>query len=168
MDFFSTAAIKDTLEVHTTVYFRVDQNASQDPKVFQHWLDQLRSVDPASRSEAARTLASVAPRSLENTLLAFADNPDLRQFAPLAFHRLNTPPSMVAMAELLRKAEPGTFEHVKSADYLAESGDLQWFPLLRDVAQKHANIANYVDDAAELGGDKMLPILTSLMSSPDK
>jgi hypothetical protein len=168
VDFLSPATVKDMLEVHTTLFFRVDQNATQDPKAFQHWIDQLQSVDPASRSEAARTLASVAPRSLEGTLLGFANDPNLRQFAPLAFYRLNTPLSMAAMAELLMKTEPGTFEHMKSADYLAESGDLQWFPLLRDVAQKHANISNYVDDAAELGGDRMLPILLSLMNSSDK
>ena len=76
--------------------------------------------------------------------------------------------SLGAMAELLRKAEPGTYEHTKSADYLADSGDQQWFPLLLEVAQKNARIASYVDDAAKLGGDRMLPALVALANSPDK
>ena len=147
VDYFK--ATKDTLEVRTKLNFRVDQNTESNPMAFQPWVNQLKSTDPEKRREAARTLASVAPPSLENTLLTFADNPEIRQFAPLAFYRLNTPRSMAAMADLLRKAEPGTFEHIKSADYLAESGDQQWFPLLREVAQKNANISSYVDDAAE-------------------
>jgi len=168
VDFYSATTVKAVLEVHTTLYFRVDQEAAKTPQAFQDWVDQLHSVDPIKRSEAARTLASVAPRSLEDTLLAFADNSDLRQFAPLAFHRLNTPRSMAAMAELLRKTEPGTYEHMKSADYLAQSDDPQWFPLLLEIAQKNARISNYVDDAAELGGDRMLPTLVSLARSRDE
>jgi HEAT repeat protein len=168
VDFFSIATTKDTLDVRTTVYFRVDESASLDPKSFQSWVDQLRSTDPMQRIEAARTLASLAPQSLEDTLLGFADNPEFRRFAPLAFHRLNTPRSMKALADLLKKAEVGSYEHIKSADYLADSGDPQWFPLLQDVAQKHANISNYVDDAAELGGDKMLPTLIALTHSADR
>jgi HEAT repeat protein len=103
---------------------------------------------------------------LEDTLLTFADNPEIREFAPLAFYRLNTPRSIAALAELLTKAKPGTFEHMKSADYLAEIGDQQWFPLLRDVAQQNPGISSYVDDAAELGGDKMLPTLISSDEQP--
>ena len=129
LDYFK--ATKDTLEVRTKLNFRVDQNNELNPMAFQPWVNQLKSTDPEKRREAARTLANVAPPSLENTLLTFADNPEIRQFAPLAFYRLNTPRSMAAMADLLRKAEPGTFEHIKSADYLAESGDQRWFPLLK-------------------------------------
>jgi len=57
---------------------------------------------------------------------------------------------------------------MKSADYLAETGDSEWFLLLRDVAQKHAQILNYLSDAAELGADQMLPTLKSLLDSPDR
>jgi hypothetical protein len=167
-DYFSPDTPKDTLEVHTTLYFRVDPSATQDPKALQTFVDQLRSDDPNKRREAARTLASAAPQSLEDALLAFADNPEFRQFAPLAFHRLNTQRSMKALADLLKKTEVGSYEHIKSADYLAESGDPQWFPLLQDLAQKHAQISNYVDDAAELGGDRMLPTLIALTHSPDR
>lgn len=72
------------------------------------------------------------------------------------------------MAELLNMTEAGTFEHMKSADYLAESGDPKWFPLLLEVAKKNARIANYLNDAAELGGDEMLPVLSALARDPDK
>ena len=167
-DFFSPDTPKDTLEVQTTVYFQVNLNTPLNPKALQTLLAQLSSDDPIKRREAARTLASIAPQSLEDVLLAFADNPEFRQFAPLAFHLLNTQRSMKALANLLNKAEVGSYEHIKSADYLAESNDPQWFPLLQDVAQKHAQISNYVDDAAELGGDRMLPTLMALVGSPDK
>jgi hypothetical protein len=51
---------------------------------------------------------------------------------------------------------------------LAETGDQQWFPLLRDVAEKNARNVPYVSNAAEVGGEKMLPTLVSLLSSPDR
>jgi hypothetical protein len=167
-DYFSPDAPKNTLEVHTTLYFQVDANASQDTKAIQAFVGQLRSDDPSKRREAARTLATIAPRSLQDALLAFAENPEFRQFAPLAFYHLHTPRSMKALADLLEKTEVGSYEHIKSADYLAESGESQWFPLLEDVARKHAQISNYVDDAAELGGDRMLPTLIALTHSSDR
>jgi hypothetical protein len=68
----------------TTLHFKVDQNAAQ-PKVFQPLLDQLRSGDLLKRIEAVRALASVAPSFLEGTLLTFADDLDIKKFAPVAF-----------------------------------------------------------------------------------
>jgi HEAT repeat protein len=51
---------------------------------------------------------------------------------------------------------------------LAGSRWALWFALLLEIAQKNAGILNYLEDAAELGGDRMLPPLIALMSSPDK
>lgn len=167
-NYFSPDTPKDTLEVQTTLYFQVDSNTTHNPKALQTFVAQLRSEDPIARREAARTLASVAPQSLEDVLLAFADNPEFKQFAPLALHNLNTQRSMKALANLLNNTEVGSYEHIKSAEYLAASNDQQWFPLLQDVARKHAQILNYVDDAAELGGDRMLPTLIALAGNTDK
>ncbi len=153
--------------VHATIYFRVGTNTIQ-PEAFRPWVDQLRSTDPTTRVEAARTLASLAPRSEEETLLSFTNKPEFSEFAPLAMHRLNTPRSLAAMADLLKRTEPGTFEQMESAEYLAESGDQQWFPVLLEVAQKNAGNASYVDDAAKLGGNKILPTLIALARSPRK
>jgi HEAT repeat protein len=161
-------APRENIEVRTKLYFVVDPNLSADPASLQSFVDQLHAESPEQRREAARTLASLAPPALENVLITFADNPEFRQFAPLAFHRLNSPRSMAAMAELLTKTQPGTYEHMTSADYLAQSGDMQWFPLLREVGRNNARISNYVSDAAELGGEKMLPTLLELLKSPDK
>jgi hypothetical protein len=158
------------VKVRTTLHFRVDEAATQDPKTFQPLVDQLRSTDPITRVEAARTLASMAPKSLEDTLLAFADSDDplIRQFAPLAFYRLNTPRSMSAMADLLRKSQPaGKYERIKSADYLAQSGDPQWFPLLLEAAKANPEIGSYPDDAARLGGEKMVATLVQIANRPD-
>jgi HEAT repeat protein len=55
-----------------------------------------------------------------------------------------------------------------SDKYLAEAGDQQWFPLLRDIAMKNAENLPYVTNAAKLGESNMVPSLLSLLSSPDK
>jgi hypothetical protein len=165
VDYF--AATKENLEEHSQLHFRIDENATPNPTELQHWLDQLGSTDPEKRREAARTLAALGPKSLEKRLLGFADNSEFRQFAPLALYRLNTPRSMAALADLLGKTERGTYENMQSADYLAGSGDPQWFPLLMDNARRNASISNYVSDAAESGGDRAIPALLELARSPD-
>jgi hypothetical protein len=159
---------KPTQQVHAQLHFRIDPSATLDAHTFDDSVAQLRSNDVVKRADAARTLAALAPKSLEETLLTFAEDKQLRYFAPLAFHRLNTPHSMSAMADLLRKSEPGSDEYMESARYLAESNDSQWFPLLLEVAQKNPKMVNYVDAAAESGGAKMLPYLFEWMQSPDK
>lgn len=160
-------ARKQTVEVKTRLYFRIDESSTIEQGSLQRLVDQLHSRDDDQRREAARALASLAPPTLEDTLLTFAYDREFRQFAPLAFHRLNTPRSMAAMAELLTKAGPGTYEHMTSADYLSQSEDPRWFPLLQQVAKSNATIGNYVADAADLGGDQMIPTLLELMKSPD-
>ena len=108
-----------TPEVHSTFDFLVEEKPA-DKKVFQPWVDQLRSTDRLKRKEAARILASVAPQSLEDILLTFANDPWIRDYAPMALHRLNTPRSLAAMKDLLANTEPGTWENRKASDYLAD------------------------------------------------
>jgi len=160
-------APKDSLEEHSQLHFQINENATLNPAELQHWLEQLRSTDPEKRREAARTLAALGPKPLEETLLTFADSTEFRQFAPLALYRLNTPRSMAALADLLGKTDRGTYENIQSADYLAESGDPQWFPLLIDYARRNASISNYVSDAAESGGDQAVAALSELTRSSD-
>lgn len=155
------------LDVEAQLHIRIDPGASFDPHTLDAFVSQLHSGNSEKQSEAARTLAALAPKSLEETLLAFANDPQLKYFAPLALHNLNTPRSMSALADLLRKSKIGTSEHMDSAKYLAESGDAQWFPLLLEVAEKKPTIDSYVDDAAELGEAKMLPYLLAWMQSSD-
>ena len=132
----------------------------------QPWLDDLRSADRMKRIEAARTLASVAPPPLEATLLGFITNPEFRGYTALAFHRLNTPRSTNAMAELMQG--PVTNEQIEAAHYLALTGNQKWYPLLRDAAEKNVRISSYPAYAAELGGHKALPMLIALAKSPDR
>lgn len=166
-DFFSTGTKKNSLEVHAHLIFRVDENAEWNETELQSWVEMLRSTDSTKRREAARTLASVAPKSLEDVLLGFADNPELRQWAPIAFHRLKISRSLAGLAKILDTTEPGTYEHMKAADFLAESEDPKWFPQLLAVAQKNSKNGNYVYDAAESGGDQIIPTLLSMLQSPD-
>src|SRR5260370_26749233 len=161
-------AVKSTVEVNERLLFRVDANISVEEASLQVWVQQLKSDDSAKRREAARILAAMAPPSLEELLLSFCDSAEFRMWAPRAMHGLNTPRSLQALADLLKKTEPGTYEHMKSADFLAETGDAKWYPVLRKVAEKKPNIANYVDNATSSGGDQSLPLLLTLMQSPAK
>jgi PBS lyase HEAT-like repeat len=155
-------------QMRAKLHFRVDGDVPAfPPSNFQPWVDQLKSTDQEKRLEAARTLASLAPPSLEAILLTFAANPEFRSYAPLAYHRLHSPRSMKAMAELMKASGRGTFEQMEAARYLAKSDDLQWYPLLLDAAQKNPRISAYPAYAAELGGVKMLPVLVDLARSPD-
>jgi len=166
LDYFK--APKESIEAQAKLYFRIDPDLTINSEILHAFVDQLHSQDSTKRIEAARTLASIAPVSLEDLLLTFADDREFQQFAPLALHRLNTPRSMAKMAEMLSKTHPGTYEHMKAAKYLAESGDRQWFPLLLEIARNNAKIGTYVMYAAELGGAAMLPSLMDLLRSPDK
>jgi HEAT repeats len=161
-------AAKSTMNVHERLVFHVDGSIGVEEASLQGWVQQLKSDDFAKRREAARILAAIAPPSLEELLVGFTDSAEFRTWAPRAMHGLNTPRSLQALADLLGKSEPGTYEHMKSADYLAETGDAKWYPVLREVAEKKPNIANYVDNAARSGGEQSLPLLLTLMQSPDK
>jgi len=166
VNFFEAA--KSNVEVREKLLFRVGEDARIDEASLQAWVQQLKSDDGAKRREAARVLAALAPPSLEDLLLGFCDSDEFRVWAPRAMHGLNTPRSLQALADLLNKTEPGTYEHMKSADFLAETGDAKWYPVLREVAEKKPNIANYVDNAASSGGEQSLPLLLTLMQSSDK
>src|SRR5262249_42861747 len=85
----------------------------------------------------------------------------------LAFRNLNTARSLEALGALLRKTDAGTYENMKSADYLAETGDSKWYPILLEIAEKNSGITNYVEDAAQSGGSQCLPILLQLMRGKD-
>jgi hypothetical protein len=155
-------------EAKASLHFRVDGDAAAYPPAkLQPWLDSLKSNDQAKRIESAQTLASLAPLWLEDTLLGFAANPEFRRYAPLALHRLKTPRSIEALADMVKATGPGTWEQMEAARYLAMTGDQQWYPLLLDAAVKNGKISNYPAYAAELGGDKMLPVLVDLAKNPD-
>jgi len=152
-------------DAHVKLNFRVEENAIA-PNELQPWLDSLISNDRRKRFESARTLASIAPPSLEEMLLEFINNPEFRRYAALAFHRLNTPRSIHAMAKLMEGS--ATSEQIEAARYLAQTGDQRWYPLLRDAAEKNVRNSPYPAYAAELGGDKALPMLVDFARSPDR
>jgi hypothetical protein len=156
---------RQAVEVRSTLHFTVAASGTQGAAALQAWVNHLRSQDYNTRREAARTLASIAPQPLEDTLLAFADNPEFQEFAPLALHNLNTPRSIRELANSLPKFDYS--ERIASVGYLADTGDAQWFPLLQRLAQANPGLRDYVDSAAQLGGDKMLPTLIEWMQSPD-
>jgi HEAT repeat protein len=157
----------DDLKVESTLHLRVDAGApATSNALFQPWVDQLHSRSRRKQIEAAMVLASLAPPSFEKVLLSFAHDPNLRSFAPLAFHHLNSPRSIAALAALLDG--PYTGEQGKAARYLAETGDQRWRPLLLDVGEKNAGDLSFPAAAAELGGDKAIPMLVAAEKSPDR
>jgi hypothetical protein len=60
-----------------------------------------------------------------------------------------------------------TNEQIDAARYRAKSGDQKYYPLLLEAARKNARISAYPAYAAELGGDKILPVLVDLAKSAD-
>ena len=52
----------------------------------------------------------------------FAANPEFRRYAPLALHRLNTPASLKAFADLVKAGGPGSWEQTE-ADRLQAKTD---------------------------------------------
>jgi hypothetical protein len=157
--------LKFTAEFHERLHFRVDANSKFDARQLRTWVEQLQSFDAAERTEAARTLASLAPRSLESTLWGFIEDWRLRDFAPLAMHRLNTPQGNAGLAEILRRTQLGTPEHIQAAQFLASSGEPQWFPLLLELAQKRPGDGIYLYPAAQSGGDRAVPLLIDFVHS---
>jgi hypothetical protein len=149
--------------------FRIDsdKNIYLYHRLLRTLADQLVSSDPPTVIEAARTLAALSPHSMESTLLRFPENSLSRPYAPLAFHRLNTKRSTVALVQLLRQSRMGSPENLESATYIGDTGDPQWFPLLRDLASKQPG-GEYVYPAAQAGGDAAVPFLTVLMHRREK
>jgi HEAT repeat protein len=155
------------LEVKVHLHFRIDPSGEAPTAQLLRWVNQLQSRDALKKQEAARILASLAPTSLEDVLLNFVDDQDLRRWAPLALSRLHTERGLAGLAEIVKGA-PGSSEHLQSTQYLAQTGDDKWFPLLADVAREKPQISNYVSYAAQAGGEKALPLLLELLQSPDK
>ena len=101
-------------DVHQTLTLRVDEGLEVKPSIFAPFVQQLGSTDDAVRRNAARTLATLAPVSLESLLLTFPDSKDyaIRQEAPLALANLGTERSLAALAEMLTHSLPGSYESV--------------------------------------------------------
>ena len=108
----------DGLKADSTLTVTVSQTPV-DTKELLPLVNQLRSGDGKRISEAARTLAAVAPKSYEDVLLAFVDDAYLWSYAPLALHRLNTPRSLDAMRKLASITDSHSWEHRKALEYLA-------------------------------------------------
>ena len=151
--------------VKATMLFRIDAGAAPISSTeILSWVNQLHSSDIYKRTEAARTLASIAPPSIENTLFGFTDSSEFRRYSALALFRLHTPRSMEALAGLVRKGPPGSSEALESAQYLARSGDQKWYPLLLEAAQKSPQIG-YPTYAAELGGESSIAALVEMANT---
>lgn len=153
--------------VHQVLDLRVDESLEILPSVYNPFIQQLASADAPIRAEAARTLATLAPPALESLLLTFATSKDhvLTEFAPLALANLSTPTSLSALAEMLTRLEPGTYESVSAAEYLGKTHDPKWLPALLKVADQDR--AFYLFYAAQSGGAAAIPALLARMSSTD-
>jgi hypothetical protein len=159
--------------VHEHLHFLVDASARFGAKEFQAWIDQVwvdqarayraPSTDVEPWGDALRVLASLAPPSLEDTLINFAKAGVLGVYAPMAMGRLNTPRSRAVLADILRSTQPGTSEHYDAARYLGSSGDPHWFSIL--LADAEAQPDPYLEPVAESGGDRAIPFLMGLVLS---
>jgi hypothetical protein len=158
----------DLVSAHTKLSFRIDAEARRYPvEKLQIWINRLKAPDIDSRLEAARVLTSLAPPELENTLLQFAHDPEFARYAPLAFHRLHTQRSLIALANIVRNAPIGSTESLEAANYLAQDDGIYWFPVLQGPANEPAHVG-YLVYAAEAAGDNIIAELQSLVPGPDR
>ena len=160
-------AAPDHSRTHQMLHLRVDDALELSPSVFAPYVQQLESKDSQIRHEAARTLATLAPPSLESLLLTFATSKDaaIRQFAPLALANLSTKASLSALAQMLLHTEPGSYEYTMAAQKLGKTHDPIWFPILLEVADQHGEM--YLSYAAESGGDAAIPALLARLRNKD-
>lgn len=150
----------------TKLNFRVDRDLPPLKHVdYQPWLDQLQSPSLDKRLEAARTLAGVAPRALQHTLIGFTLDPEFSQYGFIALHRLNSQTSRNALAALANNSASDSYEQAEAILYLALSNDSYYYPTLLSVAEKTHQYQSYAY-AATLGGEKILPVLLKLEKQP--
>lgn len=162
----NASSSKDTsYDVHQTLTLQVNKALEVKPSIYDSFVQQLNSSDDAIRRNAARTLATLAPASLEPLLLTFPGSKDyaIRQEAPLALANLGTERSLSALAEMLTHSPSGSYESMASAENLGRTHDRKWLPLLLEVADKQG--AMYLRNAAESGGELAIPALISRMHS---
>ena len=157
----------ETTEVHQVFDIDVDGTRHVDSSKYAAFINQLASPDEQIRREAARTLATLAPPSLEPLLLTFATSKDyvLQESAPLALSNLASNASLAALAEMLTRTQPGTYESMSSAEYLGRTHDPKWFPVLLAFADRHAPI--YLPYAAQSGGEAAIPALLARLRSTE-
>jgi HEAT repeat protein len=157
----------DHIEVSQQFHIRVDDSLELSPAAYAPYVQQLSSKDDQVRSEAARTLATLAPAALESLLLTFATSKDhtVKQFAPLALANLGTKKSLAALAQMLVDNEPGTYESMTAADNLGKTHDPAWYPVLLEFADQRGSM--YLSYAAESGGDIAIPALVARMHNLD-
>ena len=155
------------VSAHAKLRFSIDpEKPRYSAEKLQVWIERLKSPDIDTHLEAARVLASVAPPEFQDTLLEFAHDPVLSRYAPLAFHRLHTQRSLIALANMVRNSPIGSTESLEAAHYLAEDGGKYWFPVLRGAASQRPDVG-YLLYAAEAAGDGIIVELRSLASIPD-
>ena len=182
-------SLGNSVRTEANLHFRVDASRAPEPSTLQALVDQLSSPDFGRRRDAELTLAATAPRELEDTLITLATAKrretalkpgdqfpcelpavaavrEFEQFAPMALFNLHTERSLAALAELLVRSDDDSFESIESADYLAQTGDQRWLPLLRKKALSNPNrFAFYV---ARMQGDDSISFLLELMHSQER
>jgi hypothetical protein len=147
----------------------IDANGENLEPLFQSYIAGLTSQDEEHRMEAARVIGSLAPPSLEDTVVSMLDIPAARSFALLGLKKLNTPHSREVLAGIVEATSGYSYEKQQIITYLADMGDKRYLPLLLDIAQKQPpnQARDYVLAAARLGGEDAMPFIKSLLANSD-
>src|SRR5215831_6025665 len=87
------------------LHFRIEKQ-EVPPAILNMWIRRLHSRNWQVAEEAGLVLASLAPHTHEELLLGFAQDDNLKVWAPLALYRLRTERSLAALAALVKKEEP--------------------------------------------------------------
>jgi HEAT repeats len=159
---------KFQLEQHFQIaVYKADPDALKG--IYQVYVKNLESQDPDIQREAERAIISGAPPWLEDVIFGMLRRYTSREFALLGLRNLNTARAREELAKLVQNTSEYTPESETAVAYLAQMGDKKYFPVLRDLAIKHAadQGGEYVLAAAELGDGDAVPFLTAMLNSKD-
>jgi len=147
----------------------VGGNEAEQVVNLQPYVSQLNSKDEETRMEAARVIASTAPKSMEDTLVAMLKIPAAHGLALEGLRRINTEKARAALAEIVKNTKEYSWDKERAIRFLGEMGDKSYFALLQGVAEATPpnQARDYVWAAAELGGDDAMPFVMELLSSKD-
>lgn len=136
--------------------------------ILKPYVADLTSEDQSRNSEAHLVLGSVAPLFLENMILGMLNSESSREFAVTTLGKMNTQRSRKALADVASRDGEWQETAIRS---LGEMGDVTYFPTLLRAASNSKPGSNVrqtaIRGAAQLGHDKVMPFLLSLLQSND-
>lgn len=134
--------------------------------LFARYVHELDSADYHVRLDAAKVIAYLAPKFLEQTILEMLDTTAFQSYGLEGLRNLGTPSAHQALAEFVKNSP----KNDQAIRYLGEIGDAGDIPVLIEAA--HANTPESsgrevaIESAGEVGGADAVPELLKELDDP--